>query len=362
MLVALAVIVSSQSSLPQAVLRADARLKSQPVRAWNYSVQDLSEGWGAQCSFALAGGGNQRFYFQRGTERIEFKQSKGRSVVLLHDQARYEEYVAPADWTYPPTRFIGGTMLAIPPFAYSESVSEIASGGKWEQKGRETIKGVACDKLTVEVRGGRAIGIHTAWIDDLGQIVRWHRKWSELSAPREVVFEFDFNIQPVKAVFDTDLPLGYVPARLPLPATRTVQASEEAPLGDWLEARTGRKVSIKSQMAGEPIVIVFTDPDCEVSQKIEPFLVTLRKRLKPQRCALAEVVLTKNAPNTAVSDKDRHVYWDKDGTIEEDWGIPGTPYFVMINRSGMFVAGWQGYRKSDEAKIIENFLEALKSR
>jgi hypothetical protein len=145
-----------------------------------------------------------------------------------------------------------------------------------------------------------------------------------------------------------------VPYSIPGPKTRTVQTEEDAPLGTWYDVRRSTKVDVKA--LAKPFAIVFTDPSCTICAKIEPYLAGLRRQLKAKGCALVEVSLGTKRPDTTLKDKDRTVFWDSDGAIERAFGTPGTPYFLVVDKEGVLVAGFQGYTKELEPTITKTLL------
>ncbi|MCH8980288.1 MAG: hypothetical protein IH945_13775, partial [Armatimonadetes bacterium] len=144
---------------------------------------------------------------------------------------------------------------------------------------------------------------------------------------------------------------------VPGPRTRTrVVGIDPAAFGNWLNSRTGENDDVAQLASGARVALVFTAPECEISGRIEPFLATLRKRLKAFDCALVEVSLGRDEPALAGKDKDRPVYWDKLGSIERAYGIPATPYFLVVDEEGRLVRGWQGHTTEMEDKIVETLI------
>ncbi len=351
-----------QNQTPQAVALADAQMGAAQQRTWEYTMTEAGGGAVAHCRFAVASPDKQWFYFERDGEKIEFRQSAGRAIIIRHESKEYEEYVAPSVPSPPPQRSAGFALAAILPFGYSRSLVAFAGKDGWTQKGNESVSGVTCNVVTATSTGTVSSGSHTAWIDSEGKIRRWKRTFEDAEGSREVQFDFKPGTSQEGIHFKPDLPLGYLPNRLPLPLTKTVRVDDAAPVGKWLDARTGKTIDVAATSKGAHAVVVFTDPESAICQKIEPFLVSLRKRLKAHKCAFVEVVLSQSRPNTLKSDKDRTVFWDMTGDIERAWGVPGTPYFLMFDGTQTLVRGWQGYRKIDEDKIVENFVSAFISR
>lgn len=350
-------------TIPRAIVVADAFIAKSSPLMMQYTISESGVTVKGHCSFGIEKPNSQWFTCDWRGESVEFRQKNAHAVLIRHDWKSYEEYNSGAVSTPPPTKFLGLAEIATPPFGYSESLKKFAGNKAWTSKGFEKIGGVDCDVVTIQIPGQIGNGMHTAWIDSTGRIKQWRRQFSNPADSFDIVFEFQsYESGDLKgrAHFDPDLPLGYVPARLPLPFYHTLRVDDNAVFGKWLDARTNTRIDVAKKVKGEHIAIVFTDPDSEICRTIEPFLVSLRKQLKSKNCSLIEVVLSNVAPNTNRVDKDRTIIWDKDGQIEKSYGPPGTPYFLMSDEKGVLVRGWQGYRKSDDAKIIANFISAFK--
>ena len=131
---------------------------------------------------------------------------------------------------------------------------------------------------------------------------------------------------------------------------------DPAAFGNWLNARTGDHDDVAQMASGVRVALVFTAPECEISGRIEPFLRTLRKRLKAFDCALVEVSLGRDGPSLEGKDEDRPVYWDRLGSIELAYGIPATPYFLVADQSGRLIRGWQGHTAEMEDRMLETLI------
>jgi hypothetical protein len=217
-----------------------------------------------------------------------------------------------------------------------------------------------CDKLTVS--GAQTPGSSTFWIDQDGRVLRWARVAVSQGGTFTTTFDFtkfEGTAPSAPAHYALSLPLGYVPFSIPQPKTRIVATGDQAPFGSWLDVRRNSKVDTARLARGVPIALVFTDPECSICAKIEPYLAGLRRQLKAKGCALVEVSLGTKKPNTQGKDKDRTVFWDSDGAIERDYGTPGTPFFFVVDKDGVLVRGFQGYTKELEATITKTLLSAF---
>jgi hypothetical protein len=305
----------------------------------------------------------QKFTLRWAAESMEYMHSKGGALIVRHDLRQYDEARVFPRNIHPYSLIVGLGDLAYPPFLIAGSLESFIPGGKFEPRGQESINGATCDKVFVNSGVPGSVGQHTFWIDDSGKIVRWNRLMETMSGTFDTTVDFTSFAKdaPTDPAFYKDvLPAGYMPNVIPITKTRTVMLEELAIFGKWLDARTNSKVDVAALAKNNTVLVVFTDPDCELSKAAEPLLDSLRRSLKPKGCALIEVSLGTKKPDLSKKDKDRNVYWDKDGAIEAAYGIPGTPYFLMSDKSGTLVRGWQGYAKGQDAAVTQTFLGYFK--
>ena len=206
-------------------------------------------------------------------------------------------------------------------------------------------------------------GTHTFWVGPSGKILRWKKV---VGSGNEGSYSVTFEITKFDAVefdaarFRLTLPVGYVPAQIPGPRYFAVAVPGPAPLGQWLDARSNKRTDVAAAYKKSPFAIVFTDPDSDICARMEPYLLTLRRRLKQEGCALVEVVLGGKKPDLTNKDRDRAVFWDDKGEIERAYGPAGTPTIFLVDKDGKLVTGWQGYSKDREDQITQTLLDGLK--
>lgn len=306
----------------------------------------------------------QKFSVKWGTLEFEFRHSRLGGISIRRDWMEYYESEALAFNTAPPPLMSGIADLAYPSIIDTPTLLMFSGDSPWEHQGTETVHGQRCDKLTVSLESEQNFGSHTVWIDQSGRVQRWRRTFQSQTGRIDLVTNFSNHRQSAPTNpqhYDMTLPVGLVPTQIPLTRTRTLQVSQMAVFGSWMNARKGKNEDVANLVDGVPVVIVFTAPDCEISQTIEQYLRKLRVRLKKEGCALIEVSLGRETPDLTGKDKDRPVYWDRLGSIEKAYGTPGTPYFLLADKSGRLVRGWQGYSKKTESAITKELLRAFNS-
>ena len=304
----------------------------------------------------------QRFSLNWETQAFRFTQSAKGSIAIRDDLRDYLESPRTPSFVQPPGAESGLADIGYPNFLISKSVREYVADAEPQYQGQESVQGQTCDKVFIVSQIRASSGRHTFWIDPQGRVLRWLRVISIADGPVEITFDFTKVVATSpsdSASYANDLPVGYMPHAIPETTDRTRMVANRAWFGSWLDLRQNKKVDVAALAKGSFVAMVFTDPDCAICARIEPFLVDLRRQLKAKGCALLEVSLGTKMPDVAKKDKDRTVFWDNDGRIELAYGTPGTPFFFVADKAGLLVRGWQGYTKQSEAKIKKELLMAF---
>jgi hypothetical protein len=316
----------------------------------------------AQAKLVLRGPNMQSFSCKWMGEEFRYIHSKAGWVALRDDLKQYDEGAPFAENRQPYGEFSGIAEFAYPNFVLAGSLKAFDVSGGRTLQGKEAVNGVSCDKVLIDNGQMMNPGAHTLWIDHDGKVVRWRRVLLTQMGTFDTTVTFtkvERTAPDSPAAYPNSLPIGYMPTSAPVLHTRTVMLGEPAVFGTWTDARRNAAVDVAKLAKGVPVTIVFTDPDCDVSKAAEPYLASLRRTLKAKGCALIEVSLGKKRPDLLRKDKDRQVFWDKDGSIERAYGIPGTPYLLLADKTGTLQRGWQGYAKSKEAEITKQLLSAF---
>ena len=302
---------------------------------------------------------SQRFTIDWGGESFEFVQSRKGVISIRHDWRQYSEDFA-WDRIAPPSEEItDNAPLAYPGILLATSLS---GDDSWRPNGTEVIAGVLCDALRSPLRTPLGEGHTTVWIDSAGRIRRWHR----LMQGRTRVFDITIDLLNYKSTArsSTDFhsvepPLGYSPAAIPLPWAATRMVMEPAPLGNWYDAKAKTNVNVKAMAKDRFIAIVFTDPESDICDAAEPAFDALRQLLAEHECELIELSLGEKQPDLDRKDPERPVFWDRNGDIERSYGIVGTPYIIVVDRSGNITRAWQGYREELTDEMFATLLKAF---
>jgi hypothetical protein len=315
----------------------------------------------AQCTLKIQRPNMQVFTSKWGTEAFRFFASPAGTLSIRDDWRQYEES-PPVPRLVPPPEIGGISELTYPLFLVLSSLKVFDPEAPREALGQETVRGSVCDRVRIVSDSPVFGGTHSFWIDARGRVLRWRREIKTDSGNLDTTMEFT-KVEPSAptepAHYQGQLPLGYMPASVPTSRANVRMTSQEAVFGKWRDARRGTVVDVAALAKGKPVAIVFTDPDCAISASAEPYLSSLRRALKPKGCALIEVSLGSKKPDSARKDKDRQLFWDQDGAIEAVYGVPGTPYFLLVDAKGVIARGWQGYTKATEPEITKTLLGAF---
>lgn len=344
------------------VERYDAFMAKADGLTLEYRVSEPNMPGVGTCKMELRRPDMQRYSVKLLGESLLYVHSKLGAITIRDDLKEYFESEPLSVNFPPPLELVGMTFVCYPMIVLAKSLKEFDDKAKFEVRGQETVRGRVCDIVFFEGTNLDSVGSNTLWIDQQGRMLKLNQK--RVIQDRQANLTYEFTRFEATAPTDprhyaNTLPVGYMPYAVPATRTRTVMVSERAVFGTWMDARTDAKVDVKAMASGTPVVIVFTDPDCAVSAKIEPFLAAARTKFKAKGCALIEVSLGPKKPDVLKKDKDRRVFWDKDGAIERAYGTPGTPYFLLSDASGRLVRGWQGYTKEQEPAILKELLSAF---
>ena len=324
-----------------------------------FTVHDRGLGKTGSGKLELSAPNMQRFSMKWDGQSFEYRHSRLGGLSIRHDWKEYDPSGTFPVNLRPPPRIAGIADLGHPFILLSPDLQTLIGGAVWENLGKETVRGASCDKLNA-IQPTQPGTQNTVWIDQEGRIRRWRRQFSTPNGLRDITFNFTRyeSTAPSRiSHYGPDLPLGYVPTEIPGTRTPTRMVGlDPAAFGNWFNARTGDHDDVAQMASGVRVALVFTAPECEISGRIEPFLRTLRKRLKAFDCALVEVSLGRDEPSLEGKDKDRPVYWDRLGSIERAYGIPATPYFLVADESGRLIRGWQGHTAEMEDRMLETLI------
>lgn len=159
--------------------------------------------------------------------------------------------------------------------------------------------------------------------------------------------------------FVRDLPLGYVPFYHFMP-DGTIARFETFRSKTAFDARKQTSTPIKDLMGKSGIVFVFTQPDCDISNRSDKSFDLIAAELAKQNVKFAEIVLGQDKPDLVKKSTKRLILWDKDGLIERDNLIKDTPHFIILKPDLTVVGGYQGCKAGDEVKIAKLLLDGLK--
>ncbi|MCH8977850.1 MAG: hypothetical protein IH945_01230 [Armatimonadetes bacterium] len=340
---------------------ADLAARSRQLTV-EFTVRESGLGTTGSGKLELSAPNMQLFSMKWQKQEFEFRHSRLGGLAIRHDWKQYDETQAFPFNLRPPPSMAGLADIGYPFILLAPDLQTFAGDSEWESQGKETVRGASCHKLHSAIQSQMGAQ-NTVWIDQEGRIRRWRRQFATAAGPLDITFNFtryESSAPTRVSHYGPALPLGYVPTEVPGPRTRTRMVGlDPAAFGNWLNSRTGEQDDVAQFASGLRVALVFTAPECEISGRIEPFLRTLRKRLKAYECALVEVSLGGEEPELAGKDKDRPVYWDRLGSIEGAYGIPVTPYFLVVDEGGRLVRGWQGHTPEMEDRIVEMLISSF---
>lgn len=149
-------------------------------------------------------------------------------------------------------------------------------------------------------------------------------------------------------LFDLSVPNGYVPAMIPPPnlATAVGETVTNVELQDSRGARTTLYQTFRRQA-----LVAFVDEDWLKGSAGAAFLQRAKQK------AGVPLVLVSDDVNPP---KDSRLYYDPSRTALRRIGIPGSPYFMLIDGNGKLLRAWMSYNPANDRLMWRELEKALK--
>lgn len=297
-------------------------------------------------------GVRQRLKIKLGTETREFIQDPEMVMTINHTAKTYQEYGRVPIFVNPPADdplilFSYPAPLVIPAITS-------ATAGTWKEGARTTKAGVPVDEATLTMVSEAGNATFQFFVDDSGRLISLVSNRPTPAGNERIDQTFsNYRLGDTgQSKISAQLPVGYMPQAILLPSD-TVMAGEQAEMGTWIDARSGKATDMGAWQSDRPFVILFTAADCEVSLAAEPSFRKLREALRRDRIELIEVVLGSEKGDLRTKDGSRPVFWDRDGKIEQAYGIHHTPYLLAVDSKRVIRGGWTGFGNGEEKRMIE---------
>jgi len=304
-------------------------------------------------------GVRQRMTIQVGPERREFIQDPSMVMTMNHTGKTYQEYGRIPIFVNPPAD--DPLILFSYPGALTIPTLTSAATGTWKVGGRSVRNGITVEEATLTISGDTENATYQFFVDEAGKLISLISNRPTPAGNERIEQTFkNYRLGNVgQDKISADLPVGYMPEAIPRP-TNTAVAGEIAPFGKWLDARTEKVTDVVAWAQGRRIVIVFTSAECPVSTAIEPALVAIQADLAKEKAELIEVILGPAKGDVAAKDRNRRIYWDKDGAIEGTFGINLTPYLLAMDTKNVILGGWIGFATEEQSRLRKTISDLFK--
>lgn len=281
--------------------------------------------------------------------KFELRQLADASVIIEHGDKSYQEYRRLSDGFLTPDpegNFAAALsypylllLLTDPRVPSSAFNVQVRDGQSW---------------LTANIGGLAGPEMVEILSDAQGKPVQINRTIPMEEGPLNIVMKFTSFVgssQPFPAPNMNPLS-GYVPASDTLYYTPT--PGDKLTLHSWRD-KSGKTLKMSDSVKGKGFVIFITDPTCEISRKAAPELKTLCEKLQKNGWTVAELSL--GAATTSFSGAD--LYLDIAQTVEKDWAIPSTPYFLSIKPDGTVFGAYDGWHSKSPDEAFRGLTESL---
>lgn len=163
------------------------------------------------------------------------------------------------------------------------------------------------------------------------------------------------NAPPPAGVFSLELPIGYVPEVLPVPAD-PVNVGMSAPL-KGLKSLPGGSADLAAATKGKSALIVVAGNDCEPSVALLKTLSGWKARLKAKGAEVAVVWTGKTrAPSSPTGFRE---FVGPKGGVMASFGVPATPFWLAVDKNAKITQVWVGFDPTLTKKYEAEALAAV---
>lgn len=282
-------------------------------------------------------------------DTFELRQTDEALMLTDHRDKRYQEYRGFPYPVPPDAKVYFYETLAYPWFLThaSRSMKEMA-GPKWTatKKGAGwTLNGEWSSDMATEVvamelnERGLPTKVKRTITNDDGTVVIDHTITSFSGIP---VFETP-SLHPTPGY----TPYGLVKFFTPSPGDQIRHHPLYGP--------DGSKTDMKSLMGRSGYVLLFTAPDCELSDRYAKDLAKLKGDLDGRGFPMVEISLGLTKPTKSFSGA--RLFHDSNLNLERRWAIPSTPYMICLDKDNVVIGAWEGWWSGCGADALKSLSE-----
>lgn len=282
------------------------------------------------------------------------------AIEIERHSQEYNEIVPEPKLFIPASVFAGFLPSVVPINVMDHNLlGEWPKSVKIEHIGVESIGGVNTEHLRLTALDSRDLGsIADASVDSVGRLARYEmvRKTPNGVLHTTLLFT-NYLVEPVfdSATFHLDAPIGYVPFAIP-GNVDPIAAKESLPRVALTAVSSGKRVDLKSILAGKKTLLAVTNPDSAPSMAL---MGTMSPILAEVKAASGRVVVISESTDRAVAKKSGAAYYDSDGKSLAAFKIPGTPILYLVDAKGTLIQAWYGFDPTQKANFLADLKKAL---
>lgn len=337
-----------------AVNRVKSFFDSQPNLKVTMDVEYVSSKVTTKQTYWLVRPNLQKLIVEGPTGTYEMRQNQQETIGYNHPDKTYSLQPSPPV-PMPPLDDAPFFVL----LGYPAMVSEggLAAGGisNWKEIAPRPGAWKTVESVTQTVMGPSIIRADVAAdgrILAFGGMMAFGDSLSELQF-KNIQYETIAGID--RKTFQADLPEGYVPSYIPR-RHFTFGAGDMVPVDGWLDAANGKSVEPMSLAGKSGLAILFTAPDCEISQKSRDGYAEVERALKAAGANMIEVSVGGQKPTARTRWR---TIWDKDGRIADRLMIEATPHIVFVDADGVCSGYYPGYSDATKAELLRHVKETF---
>jgi hypothetical protein len=239
--------------------------------------------------------------------------------------------------------------LPIPLFARNVRATA-PRNAKFGLDGQEESNGKKSDWLKVRFNDDVSRSEIRALIDEHGKLLRYERKvesQGRSDITNLILTGYVLNRVFPRAVFETNIPVGYLPYALPQPSY-PLEIGMAAPLRGWRNAVSGQAMNLEVP-AGKHLLLAVLDRNCPPSE-------TARRELGAGNDAwtVQYLSLGRTAGEAVVGSA-----FDPSGIQIGKLRVPGTPMFYLVSPGGTIKGLWHGFGEGKKATMEKDIRDII---
>lgn len=216
----------------------------------------------------------------------------------------------------------------------------------------DTINGSPMDRLVADVKGPMASVHLEVTIDSRGEMRKFLKRVTGDSGTSTITWQlsgFKSQSSPKLAVYQTPIPLGFVPYALPSSAD-PIEVGQVLRLGNWIDVSNSKAVNLSKVLSGKTSLLAILGVDTRLNQASNESIKRLKNR------GVNVVPLLESRVHGVTSG-----YYDPLNQAMKSLSPPATPMFVLIDGAGKVKNLWLGIDSDGAADFEKDVMRAVQN-